>query len=223
MELKLKDLSIGYKSSDILCSEINVSAKSGEAIALIGSNGAGKSTLLRSIASLIKVHRGEILIDNREISSIPLQERAMMLSMVMTQGVNMAYTTVRQVIELGRVPYSGWAGKLSEGDLKAVNEAMERTNVVELAGRTTDKLSDGQRQRVMLARALAQETPIMLLDEPTAFLDPENREMIINLLGSLAREMNKIIIYSTHEVDLAIKATSNCWVLKDKRLRVLGE
>ncbi len=220
MELKLNNVTIGYKGGEALCSDINVSAKSGEAIALIGSNGAGKSTLLRSIASLVKLRSGLVTLDGEEIGKMAVEKRAQMISMVTTENIGIAYTTAKQIIALGRVPYSGWAGKLSVEDQNIVEQAMERTNTTAFANRTIDTLSDGQRQRVMLARALAQTTPLLLLDEPTAFLDPENREMIIRLLWELASEMNKIVIYSTHEVELAKRATTRCWEMKNRALSV---
>lgn len=220
MELKLEKVTIGYRGDEALCSDINVSANSGEAVALIGSNGTGKSTLLRSIAALAKIREGVITLDGKLISAMPSHCRATTLAMVTTESINAAYTTVRQIIELGRVPYSGWAGKLSPEDIEVVDRAMESTKSTEFAKRTIDTLSDGQRQRVMLARAIAQTTPLLLLDEPTAFLDPENREMIISLIEELATKTNKIIIYSTHEVELARGATTCRWVMKDRKLSV---
>lgn len=213
MELNIKDLTIGYKANLPLHCNINYSAKSGEAIALIGSNGTGKSTLLRTIATLIKPLSGELLLDDKRLHSISPAKRARLLSYVSTEPIGSAYTTVRQVVELGRIPYSTWAGRLSQDDIAIVEQALERTDTMSLAHRTIDTLSDGQRQRVYIARALAQSTPLIVLDEPTAFLDPENRQKVIELLSVLANEGNKIVIYSTHEVELAREYSSAIWQL----------
>lgn len=221
MELRLDNLTVGYRRQEPLCTGVNLSARSGEAIAIIGSNGAGKSTLLRSIASLIKYSEGRISIDGELITEIRAEERARKIAYVSTEIIATAYITVRQVVEMGRVPYSGWAGKLSPADMAIVDKAMLHTLTTDLATRTIDTLSDGQRQRVMIARALAQTTPVLLLDEPTAFLDPENREMVIKLLAQLAVDMDKIVLYSTHEVELARAHTSMIWQMKEGTINIL--
>ncbi len=219
MQLKLEDLSIGYKGNKVLCSSISAVADTQQAIALIGSNGEGKSTLLRTLASIQKPLAGRVLIDDVAVQSIPFVQRAQLISFVSTEPISVAYTTVRQVVELGRVPFSSWTGRLSDGDRAIVDEAMELTDTVKFSNRTLDTLSDGQRQRVMIARALAQSTPIMLLDEPTAFLDPENRLKVIEMLGRLARDTNKIIVYSTHEVDLAERYCTRIWTMQGGQLK----
>ncbi len=221
MVLKLSKLEIGYKGGDVLCRDINAEACGGEAVALIGSNGQGKSTLLRTMALLIKSKGGEVLLDGKSLESMPMSQRAKILSFVSTQRVDIAYTTVRQIVELGRVPYSSWAGKLSGRDDEIVENAMRETDTLQLAARTIDTLSDGQRQRVMIARALAQATPLIFLDEPTAFLDPKNRVKVIEMLGELARKTNKIIVYSTHEVDLCCSRASQIWQLEDGKFSVM--
>lgn len=218
MELNLNNVTIGYHREDPLCCNITVRAISGESVAIIGGNGAGKSTLLRSMASLIKYPTGSITIDGELISTMRPEERARKIAYVSTEIISTAYVTVRQIVEMGRVPYSGWAGKLSSDDGVIVDQALAHTHCAELAKRTIDTLSDGQRQRVMIARALAQSTPVLLLDEPTAFLDPENREMIIRLLTNLASSMNKIVIYSTHEVDLARVHSTHIWKMINSQL-----
>ncbi|MFI3298423.1 MAG: ABC transporter ATP-binding protein [Rikenellaceae bacterium] len=213
MELKINNLTIGYRANAPLHCNINYSAQSGEAIALIGSNGTGKSTLLRTIASLLKPLSGEVLLDGQRIHTIHPARRAKLLSYVSTEPIGGAYTTVRQVVELGRIPYSTWAGKLSMEDRAIVEDALRRTDTEEFAERRIDTLSDGQRQRVLIARALAQSTPLIVLDEPTAFLDPENRLKVIKLLGELSSVGNKIVIYSTHEVEIARECSSAIWQL----------
>ncbi len=220
MQLKLENLTIGYRSNAALCANIDVEANSSQAIALIGSNGEGKSTLLRTLASVLKPQGGRVLVDGTPVHTIPLSQRAKLISFVSTEPISVAYTTVRQIVELGRVPFSSWAGRLSDSDRAIVDDAMELTDTVKFQDRTIDTLSDGQRQRVMIARALAQSTPIMLLDEPTAFLDPENRLKVIKMLGALAQKTNKIVIFSTHEVDLAQEHCTTIWRMRERRLSV---
>ncbi len=220
MNLELKDLSIGYRRSAPICSGISATAHTADTIALIGGNGEGKTTLLRTIATILKPLGGEILIDGKGIHSISVERRASLVSIVTTEQIHTAYTTVKQLVSLGRVPYSNWAGALSGQDMEVVERAMELTSTLKLANHSLDALSDGQRQRVMIARALAQDTPIILLDEPTAFLDPKNRVKVIEMLRTLSTSEGKTIIYSTHEVDLALAHTSKSWEITEATLRV---
>ncbi len=220
MKLEINNLSIGYKGHPPLCSDINFSVESGTSVALIGDNGSGKSTLLRTIASLHPHLGGDILLNGEDISRMNLSHRSTCLSFVSTEPIMGGYTTVEQVVSLGRVPYSGWAGRLSDADRSIVESAMIETNTLEFADRSINTLSDGQRQRVMIARALCQSTPVLVLDEPTAFLDPKNRSGVIDLLNRLAVEQGKIVIYSTHEVDLARISGSVLWHLENSHLNI---
>ncbi len=221
MILTIQNLTIGYKKQKPLAQNITIDAPSGQAIALIGDNGEGKSTLLRTIALLQKAKSGDILLDGTSLTSMTVAQRAKVLSFVSTERISIAYTTVRQIVELGRIPFSTWSGKISEEDTLIVDKALELTQTTELQDRTIDTLSDGQRQRVMIARALAQSTPVLLLDEPTAFLDPKNRTLVIELLNSLAKKMDKIILYSTHEVELCQALGSKVWQLENGQLSEL--
>ncbi len=214
MTLIIKNLTIGYHSKTPLQSALNLKAQSSEAIALVGSNGTGKSTLLKTIAAIIKPLEGEVTWNNSPISKLTPTHRARTLSYVSTEPITTAYTTVRQLVALGRTPYSSWSGRLSTEDNEIVDHSLELTQTTELAHRKLENLSDGQRQRVMIARALAQQTPLMILDEPTAFLDPENRVRVIALLGEIATNTGATIIYSTHEVELAREHSSHLWELK---------
>ncbi len=214
MTLLIKNLTIGYQSQNPLQSALNLTAQRSEAVALIGSNGTGKSTLLKTIASIIKPLSGEITWGGKPISKLSPMQRAKTLSYVSTEPITTAYTTVRQLVALGRTPYSSWSGKLCAEDNEIVDHALHLTQTAELSHRMLENLSDGQRQRVMIARALAQQTPLMILDEPTAFLDPENRVRIITLLGEIASNTGATIIYSTHEVELAKEHSSQLWELK---------
>lgn len=213
MKLELKDIVLGYKGGEPLCSVLNVETSSGSSVAIVGRNGVGKSTLLRSVAGIVAPRAGRIVVDGHNILAISHSQRAKLVSFVSTEIISTAYTSVEQIVALGRSPYSGWAGRLSERDRQVVEWAMQRVDVTQFAARTVDTLSDGQRQRVMVARALAQDTPVVVLDEPTAFLDWENREMVITLLSDLAVQTGKIIIFSTHERDLALRHATHVWQL----------
>lgn len=213
MQLELKNIVLGYKGNEPLCCSINQSVSSGRSVALVGRNGAGKSTLLRSVAGIVMPRQGEILINERAINRLSYAERALLVSFVSTEIITTAYMSVAQIVALGRMPYSGWAGQLRDEDRQIVEQSMRSVDVLQFAERTIDTLSDGQRQRVMVARALAQDTPVVVLDEPTAFLDWENREMVIKLLADLAIKMDKIIIFSTHELDLARQYAGSVWQL----------
>lgn len=213
MKLELKDIVLGYKGGEPLCGDLNVETSSGSSVAIVGRNGVGKSTLLRSVAGIVAPRAGKIVVDGHNILSINHTQRARLVSFVSTEIISTAYTSVEQIVALGRSPYSGWAGRLSDEDRRVVEWAMQRVDVTQFAERTVDTLSDGQRQRVMVARALAQDTPVVVLDEPTAFLDWENREMVITLLSDLAAQTNKIIIFSTHERDLAMSHATHVWQL----------
>ncbi|MEF9950309.1 MAG: ABC transporter ATP-binding protein, partial [Mucinivorans sp.] len=201
MKLELKNITLGYKGSPPLCSIAGASVVSGHSVALVGRNGVGKSTLLRSLAGIAAPRGGEILLDGVSMMRLTPIERSRIVSFVSTEITQTAYMNVAQIVALGRAPYCGWAGRLTAADRQIVSRAMESVCVTQFADRTIDTLSDGQRQRVMVARALAQDTSIVVLDEPTAFLDWENRELVIKLLADLAVQTNKIIIFSTHERD----------------------
>lgn len=211
MEFSIDNITIGYRGVEPLAQGISIKAVGGQAVALIGSNGIGKSTLLRSMAGIVAPIDGRISLDGKNLLKLSAYERSETVSFVSTEIISTAYLTVEQVVALGRAPYSGWAFKLSAADRQAIADAMAMVGVTQLALRYLDTLSDGQRQRVMVARAIAQDTPLVLLDEPTAFLDPENRELIISLLCQLAHKTGKIVIFSTHEVELARQYCDTIW------------
>jgi iron complex transport system ATP-binding protein len=214
--LATSGLSIGYKSrnnSRVISKSLNLRLMPGEMVCLLGPNGAGKSTLMRTIAGLQPLMEGEITVVGRNLEKISPSEIAQKLSLVLTERVEAGNLTVREVVILGRIPYTGWLGNLSSLDEEKIHWAMEVTETLAYQNHRINRLSDGERQKVMLARALAQDTPIILLDEPTAHLDLPSRVEMMRLLHQLARQMNKAILLSTHELDLALQAADKLWLM----------
>jgi iron complex transport system ATP-binding protein len=206
--LETRNLSIGYssnKSEKKLLDSINLDIKKGEFIALLGKNGAGKSTLLRTLSKVQNKLAGEITINQKKLDEYSQHELAKVMSVVLTERLPESQLTVFEIVALGRQPYTNWLDKLSKDDIKKVLHALELTNVAHLKDRPFYKLSDGQLQRVLIARALAQDTEIIILDEPTAHLDIHHTYKIFSLLQELVKTTSKTIIISTHEVNLALK------------------
>ena len=221
--LQLQHVSIGYfdrKQPMIVQSGLDLSAREGELIALIGTNGCGKSTLIRSIACLQPTLKGEIFIDDKNIRQIPPRQRATLISVVLTDNQPPASFTVRELISIGRDPYTGWFGKLADIDDELIDRSIEMTNLKGFEQRNVNELSDGERQRVFIARALAQDTSVILLDEPTSHLDLPNRIHILLLLQKLARDTRKIILLSTHELETAMQVADKIWLM-DKTHQVI--
>ncbi|MBT0608135.1 ABC transporter ATP-binding protein [Aequorivita echinoideorum] len=217
--LKAQNLSVGYsdkKKKLIISKDINFEIKKGELVALVGANGIGKSTLLRTLSGMQQPLDGTITINENLLQNHSSFELATQLSVVLTEAPASKNLSVVEFISLGRQPYTNWIGTLSEKDKDAVNYALNATETAELSHRKCFELSDGQMQRVAIARALAQNTPIIILDEPTTHLDIYHRAYVLKLLKNLASENGKTIIFSTHEIDLAI-------ALSDKMLVMTGE
>lgn len=212
--ISLEDVSIGYKGYDDLISQVNAGIREGEMVALIGRNGSGKSTLLRTIAALKKPVSGQVLIENRINSTIPEQEFAKILSFVETGTTIVENLTVYELVSIGRHPYTNWWGRIKESDHNKILEAIGFVGMNDFTDVPVNRLSDGERQRVMIARALAQETKLLLLDEPTAFLDLPNKFDIINVLHRL-RKSGKSVIFSTHDLETAFLFADKCWVIHE--------
>lgn len=211
-----RELSVGYpkKGGDSVIAEaINFSVKKGELVGLVGANGIGKSTLLRTLAGMQKALKGNILLNGKDLSEYSSFQLATQLSVVLTEAPASKNLSVLEMISLGRQPYTNWIGSLSEADKKAIDFALEATEATSLAHRKCFELSDGQMQRVAIARALAQDTPIIILDEPTTHLDIYHRAYVLKLLKKLASETKKTILFSTHEIDLAIQLTEKMLVM----------
>ncbi len=215
--ISLEDISIGYAGSANLISGVNVSVKEGEMVALIGKNGSGKSTLLRTIAALKKPVNGSVFIEKRINSTIPAHEFAKILSFVETGTTIVENLTVYELVSIGRHPYTNWWGRIKESDNKKILEAIGFVGMNDFSNVPVNRLSDGERQRVMIARALAQETKLLLLDEPTAFLDLPNKFEIISVLHRL-KKSGKSVIFSTHDLETAFLFADKCWVIHENNI-----
>ena len=201
--IRLNDLTIGY-GHRILLQHASATIPAGELVALVGRNGTGKSTLLRAIAGLGERLGGEIRLDGHSLETLSPQQLATTVSFVTTERVRIPNLRCEDVVALGRAPYTNWIGRVQEQDKAIVERSLELVGMAAFAGKTMDRMSDGECQRVMIARVLAQDTPVILLDEPTAFLDLPNRYTLATLLRRLAREERKCILFSTHDLDIAL-------------------
>lgn len=214
--LTTQNLTIGYSKkgkTDVVQSELDLELRAGELVCLIGPNGSGKSTLLRTLVGLQKSLSGKTAIDGKNIAAISQHEKALLISLVLTDRVDVENATVKDIVSFGRHPYSNWWGNSTVDDDKYVSEALEMVHIQKKANHFLNELSDGERQRVMIAKALAQDTPIIMLDEPTAHLDLPNRVEIMLLLHKLAHKTGKAVLLSTHELDLALQAADRIWLM----------
>lgn len=226
--LQIKGLTIGYHSrrlaqeakkhgytfrGKVVAEKLFLNLAEGELVCLLGPNGSGKSTLMRTIAGVQKPICGHVMLDGKRLEKLSAKEVARHLSIVLTDRVMTGNLSVYALVTLGRYPYTGWMGSLSPDDEAIVRDAIETTGTRRFAHRHISDLSDGERQKVMIARALAQDTPVILLDEPTAHLDLPNRIEVVRLLKKLAREQKKSIVMSTHELDFALQAADRIWLM----------
>ena len=202
--IRLENISLGYGARRLL-EGVTTRFEAGTLTALIGRNGAGKSTLLRALAGLKPLQAGSITIEGTPIAELDSAEAARRVAFVATDKVRIANLPCEDLVALGRAPYTNWIGRLQAVDREIVADALEKVGMSDFAHKTMDRMSDGECQRVMIARALAQQTPVILLDEPTAFLDMPNRYELCRLLQRLAHDEQKAIIFSTHELDIASK------------------
>lgn len=201
--IQLKDISLGY-GQRILLEKVSARITGGQLVALLGRNGTGKSTLLRAMMGLEKPLTGEMILQGKNITSLKPEKLARSISFVTTDKVRIANLRCEDVVAMGRAPYTNWIGQLQPEDKERITEAMQLVGMSGYAEKTMDKMSDGECQRIMIARALAQDTPVILLDEPTAFLDLPNRYELCLLLKKLAQKENKCIVFSTHDLDIAL-------------------
>ena len=215
--IELLSLTIGYKPSrketKVVAENLNATLRAGELVCLLGPNGAGKSTLMRTMAGMQKPLGGAVALNGVKIHELPARELAKQLSVVLTERISIGAMTTYSLVALGRYPHTNWAGTLSAKDHEVIQWALQTTGASEFANRQIGELSDGERQRVMVARALAQEPQLMILDEITAFLDLPRRVEIMQMLRDLARKTNKAILLSTHDLDLALRSADVIWLL----------
>lgn len=218
--LKTTDLSIGYtskKSINIVQNKLNLELKKGALTCLLGNNGVGKSTLLKTLANMNPLLNGEILIDSENINTFSPAQLAKKVSIVLTEALPPSNLTVFELVALGRQPYTNWLGNLSDKDTLMVSQSLEQTEITDIAQSKMHELSDGQKQRVMIARALAQNTDIIILDEPTAHLDMHHKIAVLKLLKNLCKTLNKSILIATHEVSFAIQLADILWLMYPDR------
>ncbi len=218
--LTTHDLSVGFKNGKaetILLSGLNLTLEQGTLTALLGRNGAGKSTLLRAIGGSERPLAGGVKINGEDLHNMTFAQAARLIALVTTERVSVGALTVKELVELGRQPHTGFLGKLSAQDREVVERAMESTGIKEMAGKMMSQLSDGERQKVMIARALAQETPVIILDEPTAFLDVANRIETMQLLGELAHAQGKAVLLSSHDISQSLRLADQLWLVTDDR------
>ena len=201
--IRLDNISIGYPKRPLLA-QVSATFPAGTLTALLGRNGSGKSTLLRTLIGQEKLLEGTVYLNDTALSQLKPEALARTVAFVNTERVRIANLRCMDVVALGRAPYTNWIGRMQEQDEAVVREALNLTGMSAYALRTMDQMSDGECQRVMIARALAQETPIILLDEPTSFLDLPSRHELGALLSQLAHSQNKCIFFSTHELDIAL-------------------
>jgi len=214
--LEAQNIYTGYaskKQQTLVGANIDIALKPGKLIALIGANGVGKSTLLRTITGIQKPISGTVFLNGQNIHEMESLELAQNLSVVLTEKLPPSNLTVFEIIALGRQPYTNWIGKLTDEDIAKVQQAMALTQITHLAEKKHYEISDGQLQNVLVARALAQDTPLIVLDEPTTHLDLLHKVALFKLLKKLTQETNKCVLFSTHDIDLAIQLSDEMIVM----------
>ena len=214
--LTTSNLSIGYKSGKTtvtIAGHLNLNLTSGKLISLIGANGIGKSTLLRTITGIQQPLSGTVFLNDKNINTYKPLDLAQNLSLVLTEKLPSSNLSVFELVALGRQPYTNWIGTLTPEDIIKVNEALELTQISHLAQKRHFEISDGQLQKVLIARALAQDTPLIILDEPTTHLDLLHKVSLFKLLKKLTQETQKCILFSTHDIDLAIQLSDEMIIM----------
>lgn len=222
MQITLSHLSVGYKVGHAVVSDINLTLQSGKLASLIGANGVGKSTLLKTLTGFLPKLEGSLLLDGKDISEFSQRALARQISIVLTQKPEVQNLTVEEIVGLGRSPYTGFFGKLHANDQQIVDESITAVGIEKLKNRMTQTLSDGERQKVMIAKALAQQTPVIFLDEPTAFLDFSSKVETFQLLQRMAHEMGKLVLLSTHDLELAVRFSDTLLQVNGDGLRTVS-
>lgn len=223
--LTTHDMAVGYGQGNkrtILLSDLNLSLEQGSLVALLGKNGAGKSTLLRALTCDSLPISGSVEIDGKPSDEISKRDLSRLIALVATERIMGGAFTIRELVALGRQPHTGFLGRLSRHDDEVVWQSLEAVGIAHKAEQHVAQLSDGERQKAMIAKALAQETPIIVLDEPTAFLDVASRIETMKLLHSLAREQNKAVLLSSHDISQSLLLADELWVITQDREVVTG-
>ncbi len=216
-EIKIQNLTTGFnpgkRDEKILHKGLNLILKPGETVCILGPNGAGKSTLLRTLLGYQGAMLGEIFFGEQPLSKLSIKELSKIVAVVLTEKIDDFYFTAYEVVMTGRYPYGSLTGKLTDKDITIIHQALEKVGVNWLAHQNFYKLSDGEKQKVMIARAIAQDTPFIFLDEPVAYIDSPSRIGIMQLLRQLSAEMNKGILMATHDLDSALQYANHLWLL----------
>lgn len=217
MSLNLHNLHIGYAedaSRYIVAEALNASLSKGTMACLVGANGVGKSTLMRTLSGFQPALQGAVYIEGKSIEEYTPRELSERVGVVLTERNTTPDLTVEEVVAIGRMPYTNFWGKLTPADCRAVDEAIALVGIESLRHKKIGRVSDGERQKVMIAKALAQQTGVILLDEPTAFLDYGSKVSVMRLLRRLAHEQGKSILLSTHDLEIAFQTTDEVWILQ---------
>lgn len=223
--LTTRDLAVGYrngKNAVTLLKDLNLALEKGKLVALLGQNGAGKSTLLRALTCDERPLAGTIEVNGRSLSEMSQKDRSRLIGLVSTERIQAGALTVTELVGLGRQPHTGFLGRLDEQDREIVRQAMADAGIIGKADEYMASLSDGERQKAMIARALAQQTPIIILDEPTAFLDVASRIETMRLLQSLAHERGKAVLLSSHDVSQSLMLADELWLITTDRQVLTG-
>ena len=219
----LQDLSIGYTikgGKKTVAHQLNATIRSGELTCLLGRNGVGKSTLLRTLSAFLPALDGDILLQGKPLTAYSDQELSQLIGVVLTEKPHVRNMTVDEMVAMGRTPYTGFWGVMSKDDKRIVDESIQLVGIDVLRHRLVQSLSDGERQKVMIAKALAQQTPIIYLDEPTAFLDYPSKVELLQLLRRLAHDEQKTIFLSTHDVEISLQLADTLWLMTSEQLYV---
>ena len=206
----------------MVATDINGTIRSGELTCLLGANGVGKSTLVKTLSSFQPRTSGEILLEGRDLADYSDKQLSRLIGVVLTEKPDVRNMSVRELVSLGRSPYTGFWGTYSKDDLQVVDEAIRMVGIEALSKRLVHTLSDGERQKVMIAKALAQQTPVIYLDEPTAFLDYPSKVEVLQLLSRISREAGKVIFLSTHDVELALQMADTIWLMTSNEEMAIG-
>lgn len=220
--LEISNVSIGYKGLTAV-SDITCRLEAAKLSCLVGNNGTGKSTLLRALSGLQKPLSGNIFFDSHDIYSLNPNSLSKIVSVVLTDRIIFDNLSVFDVVSMGRTPYNGVFGSLSDSDLISIDKALALTGISNLRNRMANELSDGERQKVMIAKSIAQETPVILLDEPSAFLDYKSKIELMSLLSKLAHEQGKSILLSSHDLEIVSKSADVFWIIENGSMRVARE